>query len=452
MFISHANPQDNDFTLWLSSRLASAGYVVWSDLTKLIGGEIHWDEFADAIRNHSAKVVSVCSATAFSKNGWKDELSLSLNVERSKSLKDFVIPLRLDATPWCEFPVEIIRRNGINFKGEWQSGLSQLLKKLDVDGVPRSATVNATALSQWSTSFLDMDGDLELRDETLISNVIEIAKPPEVIVVSRLLQGALSPQPNLMRWPAEIKRHLAYSFAHLDQLEDGVFAPESQLLLSDFLTQGDPKRGLLKQDAFNIVANLLRQQINKAVERRGLVAYEFANGRIGHFVAAQDAKVSPRVRFTNPWGTSESRSLNGYSPKNKVFWHFAPEISLRVGPTLSASLHSHVVFTEDGCRPIDDVKRVHRLRRRFCKNWWQDRWRGMTLAYLTYLSRGEDFVDVPLSDSVIMLLGLTPSPFVCPVTASSPVSITDELLEDNAADTDDDDWDEEDDEEDSDFQ
>ncbi|MHB1565857.1 MAG: toll/interleukin-1 receptor domain-containing protein [Acidiferrobacter sp.] len=41
IFISHATPEDNDFTLWLGARLASAGYSVWSDVTKLIGGETH---------------------------------------------------------------------------------------------------------------------------------------------------------------------------------------------------------------------------------------------------------------------------------------------------------------------------------------------------------------------------------------------------------------------------
>ena len=55
VFISHANPQDNVITLWLATRLASAGYEVWSDLTKLIGGELFWDDIAEAIRVHSAK-------------------------------------------------------------------------------------------------------------------------------------------------------------------------------------------------------------------------------------------------------------------------------------------------------------------------------------------------------------------------------------------------------------
>ena len=37
VFISHANPQDNDVARWLGTRLAAEGYEVWSDITKLIG-------------------------------------------------------------------------------------------------------------------------------------------------------------------------------------------------------------------------------------------------------------------------------------------------------------------------------------------------------------------------------------------------------------------------------
>ena len=37
LLLSHANPEDNEFTLWLALQLANHGYKVWSDLTKLLG-------------------------------------------------------------------------------------------------------------------------------------------------------------------------------------------------------------------------------------------------------------------------------------------------------------------------------------------------------------------------------------------------------------------------------
>ena len=32
IFISHANPEDNEFTVWLGARLTAAGYEVWADV------------------------------------------------------------------------------------------------------------------------------------------------------------------------------------------------------------------------------------------------------------------------------------------------------------------------------------------------------------------------------------------------------------------------------------
>ena len=37
LLLSHANPEDNEFTLWLALQLAIEGYRLWCDLTKLLG-------------------------------------------------------------------------------------------------------------------------------------------------------------------------------------------------------------------------------------------------------------------------------------------------------------------------------------------------------------------------------------------------------------------------------
>src|SRR5208337_3659699 len=44
VFVSHANPEDNAFAQWLALRLATQGYAVWSDVTRLLGGEDFWDD------------------------------------------------------------------------------------------------------------------------------------------------------------------------------------------------------------------------------------------------------------------------------------------------------------------------------------------------------------------------------------------------------------------------
>ena len=44
VFVTHAAPEDNEFALWISSKLALSGYRVWVDRRRLRGGDDFWDE------------------------------------------------------------------------------------------------------------------------------------------------------------------------------------------------------------------------------------------------------------------------------------------------------------------------------------------------------------------------------------------------------------------------
>jgi hypothetical protein len=55
LFISHANPEDNAFTLWLGAKLTAVGYEVFADVLRLRGGQ-DWERILeDALRNKAAK-------------------------------------------------------------------------------------------------------------------------------------------------------------------------------------------------------------------------------------------------------------------------------------------------------------------------------------------------------------------------------------------------------------
>ena len=53
IFISHATPGDNEFTIWLTSHLQLLGYKVWIDKITLQGGEKFWQEIDQVIRNQA---------------------------------------------------------------------------------------------------------------------------------------------------------------------------------------------------------------------------------------------------------------------------------------------------------------------------------------------------------------------------------------------------------------
>lgn len=446
IFLSHANPEDNDFTLWLGARLASAGYSVWSDVTKLIGGEIFWDNIEVAIRQHSAKVVSIFSKAGAQKSGFKDELSLALAVEKKQGLTDFVIPLRLDDRDFSDFPPEIIRRNAIDFSNGWQDGLGRLFKKLELDGAPRSEGPDADALSNWSKSLLKIDADIVSEEELTISNWLEVVRPPPAIVVSRIRTSASAAGPKPPAWPTEVKGEFVYSFARLERRDLGGFEQFSELDLQHFLSGGSGVMlSIGRQDAHNIVVSLLRQAWDRFARSRGLQRKDFTSGRAGYFIPLREQGIS-RTSFVGPTGVAGSRALIGYSPKRAVNWHYAPELLPMVGRTIRFSIKPHVLFSEDGSTPLTDIARAHRLRRGFCKNWWQDRWRDLMLAYLAYLSGGKESIELPLSNSVNLLLSAKPTIYTSPVTAVAPGSEQEPGDDDQAADEAADDLDDDEDE------
>ena len=59
IFISHANPEDNAFTVWLGARLTAAGYEVWADVLRLRGGQDWQRLLEDALRHRACKVLLV---------------------------------------------------------------------------------------------------------------------------------------------------------------------------------------------------------------------------------------------------------------------------------------------------------------------------------------------------------------------------------------------------------
>jgi len=429
IFISHSTPEDNDFALWLGARLASAGYAVWSDVTNLIGGEIHWDSIEEAIREHAIKLISVCSTASVGKKGFKDELSLALAVEQQHDFTNFVIPIRLGDLAYSSFPAEIIRRNGINFSQAWQDGVGKLIKRLELDDVPRSSAIDADALSSWAKSLLQIDSDVIASDETLVGNTLSVLQSPSFINIHQLKAGASLPAEGMLAWPAESTAQSTCSFANFEGRDPGCLEYFSQVDLAYFLENGYERLSVGRQDAYNITSSILRQAWGRYVQSKGLQGQGFANGRVGYFLPAEDGG-GKRISFKGETGVAGSRALNGFSAKNKVYWHYAPELLPILGKPMSYSVVPHVIFTEDGKTPISDSARAHRLRRRFCKSWWQDRWRDLMLAYLAHFAGGKDTIEVPLSESLNLILSVHPTLFVCPVTAAAPIADP----EDNEAD------------------
>jgi len=68
IFISHATPADNEFSIWIASRLEMLGYKTWIDKEGLLGGERFWATIQKAI-DSSAKILFVYSKNITTQDG-----------------------------------------------------------------------------------------------------------------------------------------------------------------------------------------------------------------------------------------------------------------------------------------------------------------------------------------------------------------------------------------------
>lgn len=248
LFISHASPEDNAFTLWLGAKLTALGYTVFADVLRLKGGD-DWERILeDAIRNKAAKVLLAATPHGVQKQGVRNEIAIATQTGKKIGDPNFIVPLRL--APF-EAPLQIAQAQYVDFSKSWATGLSDLLELLTEKRLP--------------------------------------------------------------------------------------FAWEN--------------------------------------------------------------------------GPSGSRQIVGRSDKRGFNWHFGVSCWARTVPVRHIRIAGRVIFTSDGSNPLGDARRLHRLRRSFCKSWRNDKWRDLLLAFWFWLSGGADFVDVPMGEGAVMRLKQPPMIF-----------------------------------------
>jgi hypothetical protein len=439
VFISHTNPEDNAFASWLGARLTTAGYEVWSDVTRLSGGEQFWDHIEEAIRVHAAKVVVVLSYSAVRKNGVLDEINLAVSVERSRAIEGFVVPIRIDELPFDQVRANLARKNIIDFHANWATGLAQLLKTFARDGVPKDAASSTGATTRWCQSALRRAAAVNQTPETVYSNWLPIQKLPDNVFLHEINadSGQLNKVTTGLRYPTFRYVRLIGGFAEAEHLQPTavsypLFKRRCRIPLDDFLA-GKPADlpGLEWREAQNFISSILRQSWNDVAYKRGLTGYETASGATAWFVR-KGLIDQDQVVFVDHAGKQRRKKLVGRSEKRNVFWHYAIEMRPTLGRSPHLAARAHIVFTEDGTRLIASKDRMHALRRGFCRSWWNDRWRDLLIAFTTWMAEGKETIPLPVSDGIAIELGSKLISFQspCSVEELDSEDVLDDTLDD----------------------
>ena len=435
LFVSHANPEDNRFAQWLSLQLARRGYRVWCDLTRLLGGEDFWRDIELAIRNETGKLLYVLSRPSNVKTGTLQELHLGQSVARTHELKDFVIPLRVDDIPHGDINIQLSRINAIDFRRGWAEGLRALVEKLEQDGVSKDTRYSPESVALWWRRSKETDLGVARQPDEYLSNWFAIRELPHTIHIHRtgMTKGQF---PNSWTLPYPARRHGEYlvSFASLDDLLEGARA-NLDIVGSDSFDTNRLLNGIhqpIKATALqghNITMDLLRQGWERLMQSKGMSRHLMGTRRVVGFLKHGQIP-NNRVLIPKEFGGGRYRTLVGYrsrrSAENTIwqrFWHFAIGCTPTLHPYLGYKVIPHILFSDDGKNIWTDSNRLHRIRRRESRNWWNAEWRDRTLGLMTWLAGENGDISVVLSSEAAVQVETHPIRFVSPVSYVDPDAV-----------------------------
>lgn len=435
LFISHANPEDNHFSLWLSLKLAREGYRVWCDLTRLLGGEDFWADIEEAIRTQAVKLIYVLSPSSNRKRGPLQELQVGLSTASTHKLKDFVIPLRIDNIPYDDINIQLVRLNAIDFTQGWARGLSTLLEKLELDGVEKDPRFSPNSVTTWWQNFGSPSISIVETPEEHLSNWFPIRRLPEAIFLhsitttnKRVFDSRGFP------YPTRQLQHLLVSFACADDLRHkmpvGVRIIYShEVSLDEFMKGIVQPTLLMKRNAHNIVVDLLRQGWERFTASVGLSRHYLAQRSVVVFL--REGQVDRNVvSVPREYGVSRRRAVVGYRSRKdsqgnvagRRFWHFAIAARPAIDTFIGYKLIPHLLFSDDGRNIWQKSARSHSARRSESRNWWNPEWRDRTLGLVNWLAGNEQYFEVELGSKAVIQVERRPIHFISPVSYVDPAS------------------------------
>lgn len=426
LFLSHATPQDNEFARWLATQLAIAGYQVWCDVTDLLGGEKFWDDITEAIDTYAFRFLFVSTLEANQKPGTLRELDIARRALERAGLKDFIVPIKIDAFPFASMHKDLQDLNVMRFDQGWSAGLSRLLELLEREGAPHSDAAGAACVTDWYKRSIDDSRKVVVTNDRYISNWFRL-KLPEYIYFHyfRGLPEQLGKVAGSYPYPSRI--HGSYLLSFSSTLSNGgegenYFDPARRVTLKtqQFITDGAQEMEVAGQDAANMVTDLVRQAWEAEMARRDFCSYPMSGQQAWFFREGQLEK--NRAYFTDSTGSRHWRQLVGNKSKKTLdrgtipdgHWHYAISVSPQLLPFPRMVLKHHVAFTDDGKTPWASVDRMVRARRRVCKNWWNAQWRDRMLGFCAHLGGDDSVLRLPVGVDELLIMNLSPMKFRSP--------------------------------------
>ena len=405
IFISHATPADNEFSIWIASRLEMLGYKVWIDKKGLLGGERFWATIQKAL-DCSIKVLFVYSKNIVAEDGVlrqgiENELEYAKSIANQEGLQDFIIPLHIDDSGY-NLAIGLPNINHIPFNNNWADGLKQLLKKLEKDNIPSNFDNQNSSFSEWYENEYISNCSIISRKELYYTSWWSVAEMPERFHMYQFANAAQAkairdlnkdiPISLLSNCISSFDGNLNFSVQKdnetIEVRPENTFAFSLTDIFEGFESDKFPQH----RDVENHFKRLMYCVIANILKRTGLWNHKMSNKQLAYFLPKYD-KIS-RVIFTYPSSTKKKAKALLGEMRGVGFWHYGVSIQPILFPFVGFSLKSHILFTSDRFQLIDDEKKQHSFRRKKGKRLFNEAWRDLFLAFVQRLKNKDGEISI----------------------------------------------------------
>lgn len=384
IFISYATEQAI-FCDWLARQLAVAGYSVWYDRLKLLGGE-EWPRSIDiAIKERSCRMLALLSRDSMRKSNPQAEWTTGRNVGSELGISDFVIPINVDGISPNEIVWNFQNTQYIPFHPNWATGLAKLLETLTTAGVPKNLPDgSALSVSTITSGSATID-----EPELLMSNCFKIEQIP--IYIRRYMTSRNLALP--------MRRKLHDDWACRDISPNAILAfedpphevrEELSLQFTDQVAWRD-KTTVYGIETHKLVAGLIYRCIDQILIRNEFLRIESKRRKI--WCLNSQIPSHNRISFRYPNGSKSwfrgvgERTYPTINGKEIYRYHLNPSISVKsIGNTPhEIIMRMHVHLTDRYSRPLKNQQILSR-RKHLCKFWFNREWSARILGIAQLLA------------------------------------------------------------------
>lgn len=401
IFIGHANPEDDEFTLWIHAKLKNEGYNVECDKTCLTGGEDdYWKVLQDILDNRACKYLLVLSKDTFKKPGVIDEWEHAKGVAKRTGIKDFIIILKIDDVAF-DVRIGVNVKNHFRFDRSWATALKRLVFKLNQDRIPRKKG-SPLSIDDWLRNRYSTASGLAKKTLKYYSNWVPISGIPQRYFA---YQYANPTQAQAMLEEVEtypIVRHDKYLITFLEDLPAFSHQHQVEIPFSDRVTidtesvfkRDESEQFPVYNDRRRFLVRLLNNALEKTLTSNDLTIHEMSRGRkCFHY---QEGQIEGNKVGFEYEGQSTWKLLIGDFFESQ--WHYGVSFTTLLYPSLCYSLRAHLLFSDDGRTIWKSKKKLFRARRTKGKKFFNEDWRMLMLAFLQSVAHEGNEIDIPLAE------------------------------------------------------